>query len=267
MIKKVLRTIVVVLLMLLPYLPVTEFFLGTINSANFPSYLVTGSLIGLIMVLFALFIHRETKTDKSPVTLTGWLLFLLGILVLFPLHLGPPKQDQELLQFLSIERFRYGMLLLAVITFCTACYYTLFCMQSHRTTAGWIFAVLVLVAGLANLWDNYDSWSLGIQMKDWLAQGRRAEDFFPSYNFHEAFRGIARILLYMGACGLCVLLMSRNRIRRWQALLIFIFCGVGITFCVLCMTEGFNYYFPFMVPAIALAPAYWTGLALLGQEP
>ena len=38
-----------------------------------------------------------------------------------------------------------------------------------------------------------------------------------------------------------------------------------ISFCILFIINGFDHYFPFMVPAIALAPVYWIGITLLSK--
>ncbi len=263
---KIIRVVATIVLILLPFLPVTAFWLGEINNTNFSTYLLTGVLTGLVMVSLMLLIGGRTKSRLSALNLPAWSLFALGVLVLFPLHLGPPRESPALLQFLGIERFRYGMLLLAVLVFCAAAYLMIIYLKAYPTLIGQIMAIVFFATALFNLWDNYDSWSFGNQMKDWMAAGKRPEDFFPSYNFHHVLRAVARILLYIAAGGLCFLLLVQKSIKKWQAWLILLFCAIGISFCMLFIGYGFQYYFPFMVPAIAMAPAYWIGIVLLSRN-
>ncbi len=104
---------------------------------------------------------------------------------------------------------------------------------------------------------------LGSEFKNWIGTGKNEAEFFAQYDFQIFWRAMARILLYITAMALTFVLMQQSRLRLWQYAILNIFSLIGIVFCILCLNTQFAaYYFPFMIPAIALAPVYWTGIAL-----
>lgn len=266
MTKKILRFVAYLIFVQLPFAPVIENFFPRVDPSNFWGYLGAGFLLVLVMILFAFMLRGTVHPERDAMQFPAWLFFSIGAVALFPLHLGPPRETPELLQALAIERFRYLMLLLAVLIFAVANYKTLTLLQLNGGITGKILTALLLVVTLANLWDNYDSLTFGSQLKAWIAQGNPAETFFPSYDFHETARALSRLSLYLVSGSMCLVLWKRGIIGSLQAGSIAAFCILGVSFCVLCIINGQAYYFPFMVPAIAMAPAYWTGLILLGER-
>jgi len=188
----------------------------------------------------------------------------MGLITLVPLHLGPPREDAGLLTASGIEQFRYGALIVAVLLLLMA---GLKVVAPPRTTPSKIILAVLCLTALLNLWDNYSSLRFSSGLKDWLAAGKNADDFFPQFDFHMTWRALARASLYAAAIALSFALFRQSAIRKWQFVILNIFCLTGIVFCVLCLLSAFeDYYFPFMVPAIALAPAYWLGIALLTNK-
>ncbi len=253
---KVLRLASTVIVILLPFWPVTENFFppdAQVDNQFFFTYLLLGLAIVLSGTGLMYFLKRSGST-------AGWLFFSIGMIALFPLHLGPPREDALLLTFSAIEKFRYGMLMIAVWLLFFA---SLKITTGLKTAAVKLLIVFFSVTAVLNIWDNFSSFMFDYQMQQWVNAGHRADEFFKKVNYHEAWRAAARTCLYLLAVCIAFLLLRKSKIRRWQFFLIAGFSLAGIAFCLLFLFNGPGYYFPFMVPAIALAPAYWIGVILL----
>ncbi len=260
MLIKTIRFFVNFILVLIPFFPLPEMIKETITGDSFSGYLLTCIVISLISIGLGFFIYRSpgaVSANKWP----AWLLFLLGPLVMVPLHMGPPKEGPELLGSTAEEKFRYAMLLLAVIIFSAA----VIAFLLSETKKNRIILILLVVAFPILIWDNFDSFSFSSKLTDWVNSGKKAEDFFPSYDFHDNWRAIGRMLLYVIAGGLSVLLSGRGIIQKWVSVSLIVFSVIALGFCIAFLAAGPDFYFPFMVPAIAMAPAYWLGLALLNR--
>lgn len=254
------RAIAVIILLVLPFLPITEsFFLpeNQVNYDTFSQYIVL--CVGIIAIGFGL-VYFLKKTNSS----SGWLFFMIGMIAIFPLHLGAPREDAQLLTFSAIEKFRYGMLLIAVLLLVLG---GLKILADFKTTSGKITIAILAITVLLNIWDNFSSFMFSSKMQDWTASGKNADDFTKQFDYNIHWRTIARVLLYISAVLIAFVLTTYTQIRKWQLALLSIFSLVGATFCGLFFIKSdFQYYFPFMVPAIALAPSYWIGIMLLSNK-
>lgn len=255
----VLRILATAMVIVLPFWPITEHVFPPETQVNNQTF-VTYILLCLVIVLAGVILLFALKKRNSP---AGWLLVAIGMVALFPLHLGPPREGAQLLAFSAIEKFRYGMLLLAVVLLFMA---GLTLTAGAKITLARLFIVLLSVTVLLNIWDNFSSFMLSDHVQQWVATGKPAGDFFKQFNFHEGWRAAARISLYGCAVCMAFILLRKKEIALWPCIALTMFCLAGISFCILCIVKGFDYYFPFMVPAIALAPAYWIGVALLSNK-
>lgn len=272
MVKRTFGPMAGFILMLLPTWPITENFFppeNQVDDQHFSTYLLLCSLI----ILFGLGLVFFLKPRKI---LAGWLLFAVGMTSIFPLHLGPPRENADLLKFSYIEQLRYSMLLFAVLLFFVGCYKAAGRydgeggFQSMEKTSNPIkfstiklFLVFLIVATVLNIWDNYSSLMFSTEMQKWKDNGKDANVFFDSYDYHMLWRTLARVLLYLVAAWLSILLVKRAEIRTWQFIMLMVFNIIGVLLCTMSLLISPQYYFPFMVPAIAMAPAYWIGLMLL----
>lgn len=253
------QTIVAIILMLLPFFPITENFFPPENQVNNQTFLKYILLcLGIIVIGFGLISFLK---KSNPIS--GWLLFAIGMTAIFPLHLGPPREDALLLIFSSIEKFRYGMLLISVLLLVLA---GLKIWEGTKTTLIKITIAFLAITALLNIWDNFSSFMFSSNMQDWVSTGKNADDFFKQFDYNIVWRTMARIFLYISAVLMAFALVRQTKVKKWQFALLTIFCLIGIAFCGLFFVKGFQYYFPFMVPAIALAPSYWIGLALLSNK-
>lgn len=113
----------------------------------------------------------------------------------------------------------------------------------------------------------YNSFTLNYEMEKWIANGKNPNDFITQFDFQILWRTLARISLYIISIMLTYVLLKKSENKKWQSAMLNIFCFLGIVFCIMCLQTGFqNYYFPFMIPAIALAPIFWLGIALLSNK-
>lgn len=253
------RTIVSIVLSVLPFFPITENFFPPENQVDNATF---GTYVTICLVIVAMGTGLVFYLKKSN-SIAGWLLFAIGMTAIFPLHLGPPREDAQLLTFSAIEKFRYAVLLLSVILFLLG---GLRILSQNKTTYAKIVMIFLVFTAVVNIWDNYSSLMFSSKMSDWVSAGKNADDFFKQFDYNIFWRTIARVSLYVSAILVAIVLIRQTKVRKWQFALLTIFCLIGIAFCGLFHTKGFDYYFPFMVPAIALAPSYWTGLILLGNK-
>ncbi len=259
MLKKSVQFIAAFILILLPFWPLTENFFppeAQVSNKTFPVYLLLCSII-IAVALGLIYLQRPKKI------VAGWLLFSIGMAVIFPLHLGPPRENATLLQSSHIEQFRYGMLLIAILLFFAGSFKAATPINNLFSK---VFIAFLIVATLLNIWDNYSSFMFSTYMQKWVDSGKKAEDFFPNYDYNMFWRTWARASLYVAAIWLSLLLVKQSEIRKWQFAVLSIFNIIGITLCSMSILINAKYYYPFMVPAIALAPSYWIGLMLIGKK-
>jgi|GEM_PF-641734 len=268
MLQKIFRVLANVILVLLPTFPIMENIYPVVDNGNFGGYILGCLILSAVVLILAILINRlgRLKRQNSPVMMFAWGLIAIGILSMYPLHLGAPREDDSLLAAAGIERFRYAMLLVAVTVFALICLGLFRSLRPGLRAGDVFFYTALFITLLVNLWDNYSSYQLSAQMKEWAATGSNAADFFGQYDFHEGLRTLARVSLYVMSLWIAILAARQQLIRKWEIVLLSLFCITGVVFCILFINLGFAYYFPFMVPAIALAPAYWLGIVLLNKK-
>lgn len=267
MTKKIVTVVVSIVLMLLPFYPIMENFFPVVDNTNFVLYSFCCFVVFLLAVVLAKIVYKITPWGLKSKNLlwSASLLFVTGFTAMFALHLGAPKTDAGLLDFLLIERVRYGMLLLSVLFFAAAWFLLIRPFVTQYPVSIALFISFLSITFIINIWDNFSSFMLGSHLTTWVDSGKNSTDFFLLLDHHMYWRIFARISLYVVTAWGCILLVKNNIVRVWQTVLLVLFCLTGISFCVVFLLKGFAYYFPFMIPAIALAPAYWTGIALLNR--
>ncbi|MDQ8005919.1 MAG: hypothetical protein REI64_14040 [Pedobacter sp.] len=269
MFKKAFIVLVNIFLVLAPTFPILENFYLIVDNTNFSGYLIGCAVISVILLLGALVVNAQNQKSgvyDSAVERAAWLLFALGILVMIPLHMGPPKEGAVLLQAAALEKFRYVILLVAVMVFAVGVITLIKSFWAKMSVLQKGIIVPLLIAIPIAIWDYYDSFTFSAQLNQWVNDGNNVNDFFSNYNFYHHWRAVGRILPYIIAAWLGIVLYQQAIIKKWVAVALSLFCLIGIGFCVACMVKGFQFYFPFMVPAIALSPAYWLGIALLNKS-
>ncbi len=109
--KKIFQIVAILILIVLPFLPITENVLAPalqVDNKNFGMYIGISLLIITVGVLLILFLIKKQMT-------LAWLLLSIGLIAMIPLHLGAPRMGADLLTSSGIEQFRYGILLVATV--------------------------------------------------------------------------------------------------------------------------------------------------------
>jgi len=266
--KKLLNILINIILVLIPFFPVLEnFFPNQVENSTFGLYLLHCVGISVLMIVLLLIVRKDFITGVYNLKSTAILLFILGMIVMIPLHLGPPRNDEALFASAHIEKTRYGLLILAV---CIA-YLAVFLFLKKHWAVLKIGERMILIPFLAGLpfllWDNYDSFTFAEKLKSWIDSGKNSKDFFLQYIVvSENWRAAGRILLYVSTVWFSVILMHHSFIKKWKGITIALFGITGILFCLAFLFVNSDLYFPFMIPAIVMAPLYWLGLSLLNEK-
>ena len=250
-----------VILIVMPFSTVLSGFSPYLSQHTFQDFLLASAVFTIVGVLLGMIVSSNMLFKKS-----GFLFFLLGMIVAPPFMIGAPETSPTLLSHVTEEHFRYGCLMIATIVFAAG---FLFISKKIWSTLFYFNKLIIIpfaISVVLMLWDNYSSYHFSSELMTWIATGKKDEDFFPNYNFHNFYRTLGRSLLYIIVPWLSFLLLDKEYIKKWQAITLSAFCFIGIVFFFLCNFIGLQFYFPFMVPAVALAPAYWLGLALINYR-
>lgn len=261
MISKIIKTVTIIILAVMPYSTVLSNFSPYETSHSFQDFLIASAVFALISLLLGFVIAGKHLLSKK-----GIFFFVLGMIIAPPLMLGIPETSPKLLERSTEEHFRYGLLILATFIFAIGFITVLKNRWSDISSLNKLIVIPFAASVILMLWDSYSSFNFSSELKNWIAEGNKAEAFFPSYDFHELYRTLGRSLLYIIIPWLCYILVSKQQIKKWQFILLSIFCALGILFFFLFNFVNVQFYFPFMIPAIALAPAYWLGLILISKN-
>lgn len=259
MVLKILRIIAVIVLAIMPFSTVLSGFSPYwVKEHTFQDFLLASLVFAIVSIFLGLFISKGRMLKNS-----GFLFFFLGLIIAPPLMIGPPEETQRLLERISEEHFRYGMLLIASLFFGVGFIMILKTLQKEKSNQHKLIYIPLIICFVLLIWDNFTSYNFSAELKDWISEGNRAEDFFPGYDFNVLIRTFGRSLIYILIIWLSVILFKSKLIKKWQAIFLCMFSTIGIIFFFLTNFVGMQFYFPFMVPAIALAPAFWLGLMLI----
>ncbi len=261
MINKAGKTVALVLLTLMPYSMALSPFSPYDTSHSFGEFLVASLVFAGISFLLGFAVTgRKLPENKA------FAFFLLGMVVAPPLTIGIPETSPRLLERVAEEHFRYGLLFLAALIFVIGFVRLLKWKWDYLSRFHKAILIPFGVSVLLLLWDAASSYNFSSELKDWIAKGQKAEDFFPDYNFRELLRTFGRSLIYVITPWLSYILFSLGQLKKWQLLVQCLFCALGILFFFLFNFVDTQFYFPFMIPAVAFAPVYWLGLMLISRN-
>lgn len=260
---KILRTIGIVLLAILPYSTVLCNFSPYLTTTHtFQDYLVASLVFAIISLILGWLI-----SSRKLFTSWGFFFFILGLLTAPPFMLGTPEVSPILLERITEEHFRYGLLLLSTLAFGIGVAVIMFRNWQHIILVNKFILIPIVLCFILMVWDNITSYNFSAELMKWKEAGKDTAAFFPGYDFHEFWRTLGRTLIYIIIPWLSLILIKRGSIKKGQMIFLSSFSLIGIAFFFLTNFVGMQFYFPFMVPAVALAPAYWLGLMLIGLRP
>ena len=252
------KIIASVLLIILPFSTLLSNFSPYLSPHSFKDYLIACFIYALVLILLALYLSSKRIRENLKNGSLAWVA--LGVVIGPPLMLGPPEFT-NLLQRVTEEHFRYGLLLISSILFLIGSSQILQRIKAKSYT--WIL-LLAIVA--ISLWDNITSYNFHKVMETWIADGNQSSKFLFKYNFHEIVRTGGRTLIYVFVLVIGYQLYKSAQIKRWVWLTLSVFSLIGVVFYFLFNYVSVELYFPFMIPAVALAPVYWLGTNLLTNK-
>lgn len=263
MLQRLFRGLVVSLLVLLPYSNVLAGFAPYLSRYSLFQYQVGALVLAVVFTGLGLLLFKPGM--KALFEQPGWIFFLTGPLIAPALMMGPPDLSPTLLQHAPEEHFRFALLLIATVVFAVGMVGLL--KQQWQGLSRWNRLIIVpfVLSVILLLWDFYSSYTFSRQMQHWVRSGKHAADFFSTYNFNELLRTGGRCLVYMTFIWLLVFFFDKGILRKWAVITILLFCFTGIICFFLFNFLDPRFYFPFMIPAVAFAPVYWCGIALLSK--
>ncbi len=258
---KFLKISSIILLVILPFSTIlSNFSPYWTTTYTFKDFLTASFILAVVSWLLGWFISSP-GSNKG-----GIYLFVLGSVIGPPLMLGPPEEFAKLLERISEEHFRYSMLLFATILFATGFIAIIKQYRYKISTIQKFISIPFIISVILMIWDNYSSYNLSKEMNTWVSSGKNADDFILQYDYHEFIRTSGRTLVYLSTVWLSWILFRNASIPKWTTIILTIFCGIGIICFFLFNFISPAFYFPMMVPAFVLAPAYWLGITLISRE-
>lgn len=260
--SKILKITAVVLLSILPYSTVlSNFSPYWTTTYTFQDYVLASLLFAIVSLLLGWLVSYGKLLAND-----GFFFFLLGLLTAPPFMIGPPEETPKLLERITEEHFRYGLLLLSTLVFAIGLGVILRNYWEELSPLNKLILIPAVFCFVILIWDNWTSYNFSAELKDWEEQGKDPATFFPNYVFHEFWRTLGRSLLYILIQWLSFILFNQARIKKPQMIFLILFSLVGVVFFFLTNLIGMQFYFPFLVPAVAMAPAYWLGLMLVSRQ-
>ncbi|MBS1558850.1 MAG: hypothetical protein JST69_08985 [Bacteroidetes bacterium] len=276
--KKILKTIVIILLILFPFLggallskhtPYTE---GNSMTIFVALYLV----LVFVVLLSLIFITTKYKHSFVQPVLPGILLFVLGCVMTGIAGLAvAPDLSIKMLEHPEREHFRY------ILLFIGALFYGLFFVQlltknvlQLNNRFKWVMIILFALTMTELLWEFSYHYFYPEGLKNWIDKGNKAEDFAKSYdNWRSIITGaIGRFLIYVLMLWLSLRLYKIHRIAIWSLIINTFLCVLGIVSSIAFFLYGaynietpkeFGFLILFIIPGLPFLIMYWIGIALL----
>ncbi len=276
--KKILKTLLVILLILLPLLggALLSRYSPYTDGNGMKNFVFVYSLfvIAVASILFYL-TNKFRQTLVQPV-LPGILLFFVGCVMIGIAGLAAaPDLTIKMLEYPEREHCRYILLFIGAIFF-GLYFINLFINNSLqlRGTFKWIMIGIFALAMVELLWEFTHHYRYPEGLKEWIAKGNKAEEFNKNYDDWKMITtgAIGRFFIYILMLLLSLRLYKIRRIAIWNPLLNTLLCILGIISSIAFFLYGaYNIETPkelgflmlFFIPGLPFLIIYWIGVALL----
>lgn len=276
--KKILKTIVIIVLIVFPFLggallgkhtPYTE-------GNSMTSFVALYSVFVFVVLFSLIFITTKYKHSFVQPVLPGILLFVLGCVMTGIAGLAvAPDLSIKMLEHPEREHFRY------ILLFIGALFYGLFFVQlltknalQLNNTFKWIMIIIFVLAMTELLWEFSYHYFYPEGLKNWIDKGNKAEDFAKSYDdWRSIITGaVGRFLIYVLMLWLSIRLYKIRRIAIWNPIISSFLCVLGIISSIAFFLYGaynietpkqFGFLILFIIPGLPFLIMYWISIALL----
>ncbi len=272
MFQKIVRIIALVLLAVLP-------FIGTVLMIKFSPYATEKTLTSyifmgflLIVVALSVLLVAVNKKLAKPFLLGGVLLFVIGAIMASVLGLGaPPPFGDALLKHPEREQYRYVLLFINALLFAGG--FFLIAKNKQKEFGKWNILLMVLfVPAIAEMiWEFYHHFSASDNLKLWMDQGKKVDDFQKKYDNPSIIR-LGAIGRWFQFCFLTVFIIALYRcrsIRIWSLIPLTLLSFIGIVSASVIFIYGFPLpkalepLFVFFIPGLPFILLFWLGVSVL----
>lgn len=273
--KKILPTLTVLVLVILPFLIAIMIskYSPYVEGNSFNTYVIICTVISIAIVASVLLLFRSSHQSIDIISVGGKLLFLL-LCPLFAIYglASAPDLSLKMLEHPEREHLRYSLLFIALILFLGG---SLFLFRSSslkiKKSTRWIMTVIFIFAFAEYIWEFTHHYLYPEGLKEWINQGKNAEEFGKNYdNFNIITIGvIGRYFQFLSVIWLSLHLYKLQRIKIWCPIINVIFSLLGIISATLIFTtkmnlpKGFEILFLLFIPGIPFFLFYWLGVALV----
>ncbi len=273
--KKILMTLTVLVLVILPFLLSIALskYSPYIETNSFQRYVIIWTVISIAIVSFVLVLIKKIHQSFEKLLVGGIFLFLL-LCPIFGIYglASAPDLSLKMLEHPEREHLRYTFLFIAAILF--GCF-ILFLFRSHsvkiKKSTRWIMTVIFILALVEFIWEFTHHYLFPEALKEWMSQGKNAEEFDKIYdNFNIITIGvIGRYFQFISVIWLSLHLYKLQQIKIWSPIINIIFSFLGIVSATtilithMNLPKGFEFLFLLFIPGIPFFLLYWLGVALL----
>ena len=275
MTKKILITLTTIILVILPFLAGISIgkYSPYVEANSFRTYVIIWAVVSIVLASTVLLLLKYFHQSFNKIVFAGIFLFLLlcpifGIVGL----VAPPDLSIKMLEHPEREHLRYGLLFIAAILFGTF-FYLLLKGNSFKVkdSTKWIMAVFAILAFAEFIWEFTHHYSYPEALKEWINQGKNAEEFVKNYDNSTVITigAIGRYFQYLLIIWLSLLLYKLKQIKIWNPIINIILSLLGIVSAtVIYVTQfnipkGFEILLFFFIPGFPFLLLYWLGVALL----
>ncbi len=271
--QKILKNLTALILVLLPFL--LGALLGNhspyIETNSFKTYLLIWTGMSIVIASTIFLILRYFQLNRIGVLLFLLICPIVGIIGLA----APPDLSIKILEHPEREHLRYVFLFIAALLFGV---FTVFLFKGNvvkiKHPGRWIILLLFTLAFAEFLWEFTHHYLYPEGLKDWITEGKKAEEFGKNYdNFNIIRIGvIGRYIQFISIIWLSLHLYKSRQTKIWSPILVIILGLLGIIsatviyFTQMNIPKGFEFLFLFFIPGIPFLSLYWLGAALLTND-
>lgn len=273
--KKIVVLLVTFVLIVFPFLVGTSIgnFSPYVEGNSFQRYVIIWAAISIALISGVLLITKYLLQSFERGLIGGVLLFLLICPIIGILGLvEPPDLSLKMLDHPEREHLRYIFLFMAAILF--GVFAVFFLMTNSfqiKKSTKLIVTIVFVLALLEFLWEFTHHYFYPEALKEWIDQGKSAEEFSKDYdNITIINIGVlGRLIQFSLIVWLSIHLYNSRQIKIWCPIITVLFSLIGIiSATIIYMTQmnlpqGFEILFLFFIPGIPFILLYWLGVAVL----
>lgn len=278
MIKKILITLTVIILVILPFLvgiPMSKYS-PYVETNSFETYVIIWALISIVFASLAGLSLKYYAQSFRNLFVGGLLLFLLvcpiaGIIG----FAAAPDLSLKILEHPEREHLRYIFLYIAAILFGI---FFIILLRSNlvktKKLSKWILTVVFILAFAEFIWQFTHHYLYPEALREWITQGKNAEEFVKNYDNVSVINigVLGRLFQFSLIIWLSLYLYKLQQIKIWSPILSIVLSLLGIVSATIIyvtqmnIPKGFEILNLFFIPGMPFLILYWIGVALLTKS-